>query len=221
MTFATDADEAEWVVEDIRRDRDAHGFGWGDVALLYRKHEIGDRLESMFLNAGIPCRLARGRSLIEDAVIGYVIAALRIVRMPDDAGALHAFAQLVLSEHFLQEVEAALEETEPFLTSMRQLAARRPREDPDTKKLWRLIFQVENLRALPRAQANSVSESTPWAVAIMPPPSSHTAPSSSASGAPATTSKRSHAPTGCRSSIGIDVRRPMTSCPAPTRRAAA
>ena len=147
QSFRDEHDEATWLIADLRTDPDPH------AAILYRKHRLGEYLEGRLLRAGIPCRLARGRSLIEDAVIGYCVAALRIVRMPDDAGALHAFAQIVLSEHFLQEVEAALEETEPFLTSMRQLAARRPREDPDTKKLWRLIYQVENLRALPRAHA--------------------------------------------------------------------
>ena len=38
-----------------------------------------------------------------------------------------------------------------FLAAIRALARRRPAQDPDTKKLWRLVFQVENLRALPRA----------------------------------------------------------------------
>ena len=145
QSFRDEHDEATWLIADLRTDPDP------DAAILYRKHRLGEYLEGRLLRAGIPCRLARGRSLIEDAVIGYVIAALRIVRMPDDPGALHAFARIVLSAHFLQEVEAALEETQPFLTSLRQLATRRPREDPDTKKLWRLIYQVENLRALPRA----------------------------------------------------------------------
>jgi DNA polymerase III epsilon subunit family exonuclease len=143
--FRDEHDEATWLIADFRTDPDPH------AAILYRKHRLGEYLEGRLLRAGIPCRLARGRSLIEDQVIGYVIAALRIVRMPDDAAALQAFAQIVLSEHFLQEVEAALDDTTPFLTSVRALAARRPREDPDTKKLWRLIYQVENLRALPRA----------------------------------------------------------------------
>src|SRR5882672_12919515 len=52
---------------------------------------------------------------------------------------------------FLQEVEAALDDAKPFLDSLRALASRRPREHPDTKNLWRLIYQAENLRALPRA----------------------------------------------------------------------
>ncbi len=147
QVFRDEHDEATWLIADLRTDPEP------DAAILYRKHRVGEYLEGRLLRAGIPCRLARGRSLIEDAVIGYVIAALRIVRMPDDPAALQAFAQIVLSEHFLQEVEAALDDDQPFLTSLRQLAARRPREDPDTKKLWRLIYQVENLRALTRAHS--------------------------------------------------------------------
>jgi len=85
-----------------------------------------------------------------DSVIGYVMTALRVVRNPADPAALHAFAQSVLSQHFLQEVEAAIGSGD-FLVNVRALAQRRPKHDPDTKKLWRLVFQIENLRSLPRS----------------------------------------------------------------------
>jgi DNA polymerase-3 subunit epsilon len=88
---------------------------------------------------------------MEDSVIGYVMTALRVVRNPDDPAALQALAQSVLSQHFLQEVEAAIGPDGDFRTNVRALAARRPKHDPDTKKLWRLIFQIENLRTLPRS----------------------------------------------------------------------
>src|SRR5213593_3095090 len=145
-SFHDEEEEASWLLEDIVTD----GQGWGDYAILYRKHKLGEYLEGRLLRAGIPCRLARGRSLMEDAVIGYVMTALRVVRNPDDPAALHAFAQTVLSQHFLQEVEAAIGSGD-FLVQVRALAQRRPRQDPDTKKLWRLIFQIENLRSLPRS----------------------------------------------------------------------
>ena len=145
-SFHDEEDEASWLLEDLVADHQP----WGDYAILYRKHKVGEYLEGRLLRAGIPCRLARGRSLMEDAVIGYVMTALRVVRSPDDPAALHAFAQSVLSQHFLQEVEAAIG-SKDFLVQVRALAQRRPRHDPDTKKLWRLIFQIENLRALPRS----------------------------------------------------------------------
>src|SRR6266700_3297790 len=176
LAFRDEAEEAAWLLEDLRSDRTASGLGWGEYAVLYRRHKLGEYLEGRLLRAGIPCRLARGRSLVEDDVIKYVIAALRIVRDPGDPVALEAFARCVLSAHFLQEVEAAISASPPvplsttsasrpdplsttwrggmqddFLAAIRALARRRPAQDPDTKKLWRLVFQVENLRALPRS----------------------------------------------------------------------
>ena len=140
--FRDEEEEATWLIDDIGAER--------DVAILYRKHRLGEYIEGRLLRAGIPCRLARGRSLMEDVVIGYVMTALRVVRNPDDPAAMQGLARTVLSHHFLQEVEGALGNGD-FLEEVRALARRRPRHDPDTKKLWRLIYQVENLRALPRS----------------------------------------------------------------------
>src|SRR5882672_3251085 len=151
FAFRDEEEEASWLLEDIFADRAAAGLGWGDYAVLYRRHKVGEYLEGRLVRAGIPCRLARGRSLVEDDVIKYVVAALRIVRDPADPVALEAFARCVLSAHFLQEVEAAIGSSGDFLASVRALARRRPAHDPDTKKLWRLVFQVENLRALARS----------------------------------------------------------------------
>src|SRR5881296_3783552 len=154
FAFRDEEAEAGWLLEVLAADRTASGLGWGDYAVLYRKHKVGEYLEGRLVRAGIPCRLARGRALIEDDVIKYVIAALRIVRDPSDPVALEAFARCVLSAHFLQEVEAAIGVSSgDFLASIRTLARRRPAHDPDTKKLWRLVYQVENLRALSRSHA--------------------------------------------------------------------
>src|SRR5437899_949829 len=151
FAFRDEEEETAWLIDDMLADRAASGLGWGDYAVLYRKHKVGEYLEGRLVRAGIPCRLARGRSLVEDDVIKYVIAALGIVRDPGDPVALEAFARCVLSPHFLQEVEAAIGSSGDFLASVRTLARRRPAQDPDTKKLWRLVFQVENLRALTRS----------------------------------------------------------------------
>jgi len=161
FAFRDEEEEAAWLLEDLLADRTAAGLGWGDHAVLYRRHKVGEYLEGRLVRAGIPCRLARGRSLVEDDVIKYVVAALRIVRDPADPVALEAFARCVLSAHFLQEVlasppfplsaDAERGDAGDFLSAVRTLARRRPAQDPDTKKLWRLVFQVENLRALARS----------------------------------------------------------------------
>ena len=162
FAFRDEEEEASWLLDDILADRTAAGLEWGDYAILYRRHKLGEYLEGRLVRAGIPCRLARGRALVEDDVIKYVMAALRIVRDPGDPVALEAFARCVLSPHFLQEVlasppfplsasKASPPDPGDFLAAIRALARRRPAQDPDTKKLWRLVFQVENLRALTRS----------------------------------------------------------------------
>src|SRR5216110_1313720 len=167
FAFRDEEEEAAWLLEDILADRAASGLGWGDYAILYRRHKVGEYLEGRLVRAGIPCRLARGRSLVEDDVIKYVIAALGIVRDPGDPVALEAFARCVLSPHFLQEVlasppfplsasKASPPDPGDFLAAIRTLARRRPSQDPDTKKLWRLVFQVENLRVLTRSHRTLV-----------------------------------------------------------------
>ena len=80
--------------------------------------------------------------------LGLDYVALSFVRSPDDAAALHAFSQVVLSEHFLQEVEAALDENEPLLTSLRKLAERRVKGDPDAFIEVRPEYKMERLRRI-------------------------------------------------------------------------
>jgi len=152
--FADDEAEAAWILRDLAADTAAHNadhpeapLGWGDCAILYRRHDVGDRLETRLLKAGVPCRLAKGRPLADDRVIGHVIAALRLVRDPADAAAAEQFARSVLPPHLLERVQAEADDDTPFLLAVRDLA-QAMRRDPEAKKLWRLFYAIENLAAL-------------------------------------------------------------------------
>lgn len=149
--FPDEATEAEWILADIARDRAAHGFAWGDVAVLYRKHDIGREIERRLLEAGVPCRLARGRALGDDPVIGQVTASLRVIADPEDPVALEALAVHVLPDALLERVRAASRRDEPFVDTLRRVA-RDARGDQDGRWLWRFIYQIENLRAVARGQ---------------------------------------------------------------------
>ena len=147
--FPDEAAEAAWLIEDVLRDRAAQGLGWGEVAVLYRHHRLGEELEKHFLQAGIPCRLARGRALVDDDVIGQVIASLRVIRDPDDALALEALAERLLPAELLERIRAVgAVAGRDLLALVRRIARDGHASDPDTKKAWRFVFHVENLRAL-------------------------------------------------------------------------
>jgi superfamily I DNA/RNA helicase/DNA polymerase III epsilon subunit-like protein len=147
--FDTDDEEEAWIVADIRRDHEEHGHRWGDVALLYRKHDIGNRLEAAFLNAGIPCRLAQGRAFADDPVVAYVLAASRVIANPTDTLFRDAFFRVVLSRALFDEAQAKSEERKgDLLQQLRRMATRLPRADESARQIRRALADWKNLAAV-------------------------------------------------------------------------
>ncbi|KPK65957.1 MAG: hypothetical protein AMS21_03430 [Gemmatimonas sp. SG8_38_2] len=151
--FKDEEVEAGWVIDHLLTDKRASGLDWGEYALLYRKHDVGDYLENRLVAADVPCRLARGRSLLDDPVIAYVVASLRAVAAPDDPVAVESFAQRMLPEHMVAEVRTlASSRSDDFMSALRIYARQHPRDHPDTQKAWRFVYHVDNLRALHESQ---------------------------------------------------------------------
>lgn len=150
--FEDEDAEAAWLVEDLRADRAAAGLAWGDYAFLYRRHDVGHALEHRLLQAGVPCRLARGRALQDDPIVGYVVASLRLVSAPDDPILVETFAARELPSHLLDRIRADQRaEDLDFPAALRRFAETRPNSDPDTRKAWRFLYHVGNLRAARQA----------------------------------------------------------------------
>ena len=149
--FADDGGETTWIMQDLVRDRAANApaLNWGDFALLYRTHKIGSALETAFLNAGIPCRLAQGRALSDDKVVAYVLAALRVIANPHDEIQQELFYQTVLPEALFDSARAWAEETgRGLVQQLEHMARTLPREHGDAKKIWRGFYALQNLDAL-------------------------------------------------------------------------
>src|SRR5439155_25355059 len=49
--FRDEAEEASWLLEDLRSDGAAARLGWGDYAILYRRHRIGEYVEGRLVRA--------------------------------------------------------------------------------------------------------------------------------------------------------------------------
>jgi superfamily I DNA/RNA helicase/inhibitor of KinA sporulation pathway (predicted exonuclease) len=149
--FESDDAELAWIVDDIRRDRECNGHDWGDIALLYRQHAIGDGLEAGFLNAGIPCRLAQGRALAEDPIVGYVLAALRVILVGDDSVYRDAFFAAVLSRSLFDEARAQADAAQHDLRrQLNHMATRLPRADASARQIRRALYSWRNLEAIGR-----------------------------------------------------------------------
>jgi superfamily I DNA/RNA helicase len=151
--FADEDSEIAWVIEDMRRDRRRHRLSWGDYALLYRKHQIGDFAEAGLLTAGLPCRLAQGRAVGEDPVCEYVVAALGVIAHRDD---LHddTFLEVVLPGPLVDDARARAGTARSLVAQLQLTSNSLPREHGDSKKIKRALYALRNLAALGRRHAS-------------------------------------------------------------------
>ena len=149
LSFPTGDEEIEWIIGDIRSDRNKNNLAWGDFALLYRTHEIGNAAESAFLAAGIPCRMAHGRALAEDPVVGYVVNALRVISDTSDPIYQEEFLKVVLPKALFEDARVKSEENgQTLIAQLEQMASALPKEHGDRRKIWRGFYALRNLAAL-------------------------------------------------------------------------
>ena len=82
----TDAQEAQWLVEEIRG---LVGEGWSrsEAAVLYRSNAQSRVIEHALFSAGIAYRVYGGLRFFERAEIKHALAYLRLLENPDDDGA--------------------------------------------------------------------------------------------------------------------------------------
>ncbi len=143
-----DDEEAEtgWLVEDLTQDLARSGLRPGDYAVLYRTHAAGQRLEQALVKAGVACQMGKGQALADDAVLGQVLDALRVVLRPDADLEVERLAARVLSEPLLAEVRRV---PGPSLLARLRSYAEEKRSG-DAAHCWRFLDHVENLRGLAR-----------------------------------------------------------------------
>lgn len=84
----SEADEANFVVEEVDRLRDTAGYTYGDVAVFYRTNAQSRAIEDMFVRSGIPYRVIGGTRFYERKEIKDALAYLHAVVNPDDTVSL-------------------------------------------------------------------------------------------------------------------------------------
>src|SRR5918912_1696508 len=84
----SDVAEATFVASTIRHLHDQRGLAFRDCAVLFRANAQSHKLETAFLKAGIPYRLARGVCFYERAEVKDLLAYLRVASNPLDATSL-------------------------------------------------------------------------------------------------------------------------------------
>jgi DNA helicase-2/ATP-dependent DNA helicase PcrA len=163
FNFGDDYVEGDWLLRDLMTDRTANTLRWGDYAVLYRRHEIGDALEASLIGHGIPCRLAQGRAVSDDPVVAYLVAALKVIADPTNDVFQEEFLKVVLPPSLMDllrtKVEkGAAEGAEGALRTQMEAHARTlGRRNPNASKLWRALFALRNLESLGRKHETLVA----------------------------------------------------------------
>jgi superfamily I DNA/RNA helicase len=149
FNFGDELVEGTWLLDDLLADRTSNSLRWGDFAVLYRRHEIGDSIEASLIGAGIPCRLAQGRAVGDDPVIAYVVASLKVIADPTDDVNQEEFLRVVLPPSLLDLLRTKVEQGAESLRQLMEAHARTlGKRDPNASKLWRALFALRNLESL-------------------------------------------------------------------------
>jgi superfamily I DNA/RNA helicase len=143
--FGNEEEEARWLIADLQRDQLEHRYAWGESAILYRRHDSGEVLEAMLVEAGIPCQLAQGRAIADDPVVRYLVTALKIIADPADPILGEQFARVVLPSHVYSSIRSEAERNRiEFVEQLKLVDSR----DEDGKKARRCRYAIANLPGL-------------------------------------------------------------------------
>ncbi len=89
---AQEEEEATWVADTVEALRSSAGYGYADVAVLYRMHALSRPFEDAFLRRGVPYVVYGGLRFYDRKEVKDALAYLRLVLNPDDPV---AFARVV------------------------------------------------------------------------------------------------------------------------------
>ena len=80
----TDQDEGAWLVKNIEKLRD-DGYGYGEIAVLYRMNALSRGIEQALLEHGVPYQVIRGLAFYERLEVKDVLSILRLAVNPRDS----------------------------------------------------------------------------------------------------------------------------------------
>ena len=149
LSFRTEDEEMAWILDDVRRDRKEHDLRVGRLRASLSNARNRERWPRQPSSPGMPVRMAHGRALADDPIVGYVVNALRVIAEPIDPIHQEGFLRVVLPKALFEDARVKAEESKQTLvTQLEQIARALPKEHGDRRKIWRGFYALKNLAAL-------------------------------------------------------------------------
>ncbi len=109
-------EEADFLVSEIHRLHEREGYGFGDIAILYRINAMSRVYEQKFLESRLPYRVVRGTAFYERKEVKDVLSFLRAAVNPYDRVSLSRIANIPargLGKKSLEKVFQFIESSAP------------------------------------------------------------------------------------------------------------
>ncbi|MBD3224437.1 MAG: AAA family ATPase [Caldithrix sp.] len=82
-----------------------HDVPFSEIAVIYPRHQMGERIVSSLIAAEVPHQLAAGRNLLEHPLMKRIILYLQLIRDPSDSLILEELTQKELGYHVHKQIQ--------------------------------------------------------------------------------------------------------------------
>lgn len=159
--FASDFDEAEFVVRDIQEQiKKSPKLSYLDFAILYARHSVGEFLEREFMKADLPCQLVKGRSCFDQPEIMRAMSLLRVLYNPKDQFSLESFVSKEVDEVTSTRLKAFQQEEKlpDFRASLDRFRKSTRIPEQERRQIDRIIGMISNLMSIKNTPGKRLSE---------------------------------------------------------------
>ena len=157
--FATDRQEQEWLVQLVQRLVKERGHDYGDIAVLYRTHQLADALEGALLQANIPVQRVRKDSFFEEPRAREVTRYLHLVRSLSSDNLLAAlnFPQTLADELTVLQLQQLADVHRLSLADLARQSAGFPELSPLTRANLAAFMRLFDEQLVPRSNEGAAA----------------------------------------------------------------
>ncbi|HEX9116533.1 MAG TPA: UvrD-helicase domain-containing protein, partial [Anaerolineae bacterium] len=157
--FATGHQEQSWLIRLIHRLVEEQGVAYGDIAILYRTHQLADEIEGALLQANIPVQRIRKESFFEEPLAREVVRYLHLVRSltGDDLLAAFNFPQTLADELTVLQLQTLADVHHLSLADLARRGEDFPELSPLTRANLAAFMRLFDELLVPRADQGAAA----------------------------------------------------------------
>lgn len=144
--FQDESQEIRFIVKKVTDWQKNHGVDYGDMAVIYPRHVLGEKLSAYLLQKRIPFQQAEGRNLADHPLMKKVLLYLKLIRDPSDTFTLEELVEQELGATVYRQLQELQRINQiPFKKALNELASRDELSYKVRNQLQTFIGNIANL----------------------------------------------------------------------------